>query len=72
MHVEDSRCVCLRTGWDKTYCLRYLPEGDFDEIHFFGDKTLLATVVFLCLAREVSCKAASGIQTVMPSMSSAN
>ena len=28
-----------RTGWDKTYCLRYLPEADFDEIHFFGDKT---------------------------------
>lgn len=27
------------TGWDKTYCLKYLPEGDFDEIHFFGDKT---------------------------------
>jgi len=26
-------------GWDKTYCLRYLPEADFDEIHFFGDKT---------------------------------
>jgi phosphomannomutase len=26
-------------GWDKTYCLRYLPEGDFDQIHFFGDKT---------------------------------
>merc|ERR1712194_971571 len=26
-------------GWDKTFCLRYLPEGDFDEIHFFGDKT---------------------------------
>merc|ERR1712146_424534 len=25
-------------GWDKTFCLRYLPEGDFDEIHFFGDK----------------------------------
>ncbi len=25
-------------GWDKTYCLRYL-ENDFDEIHFFGDKT---------------------------------
>lgn len=25
-------------GWDKTYCLRYLPEADFDEIHFFGDK----------------------------------
>lgn len=26
-------------GWDKTYCLRFLKEGDFDEIHFFGDKT---------------------------------
>ena len=26
------------TGWDKTYCLNYLPEADFDEIHFFGDK----------------------------------
>jgi len=26
-------------GWDKTYCLQYLKESDFDEIHFFGDKT---------------------------------
>ena len=26
-------------GWDKTYCLNYLPDGEFDEIHFFGDKT---------------------------------
>ncbi|RNF08868.1 putative phosphomannomutase [Trypanosoma conorhini] len=25
-------------GWDKRYCLRFL-EKDFDEIHFFGDKT---------------------------------
>ncbi|KAL6771323.1 PMM1 [Auxenochlorella protothecoides x Auxenochlorella symbiontica] len=25
-------------GWDKTYCLRYVRE-QFDEIHFFGDKT---------------------------------
>lgn len=24
-------------GWDKTYCLKYL--NDFQEIHFFGDKT---------------------------------
>lgn len=24
-------------GWDKTYCLQYLEE--FNEIHFFGDKT---------------------------------
>lgn len=26
-------------GWDKTYCLRYLPEETFTEVHFFGDKT---------------------------------
>lgn len=26
-------------GWDKTYCLRFLQEEDYDEIHFFGDKT---------------------------------
>jgi len=26
-------------GWDKTYSLKFLKEGDFDEIHFFGDKT---------------------------------
>ena len=25
-------------GWDKTYCLRFL--DDYDEIHFFGDKTM--------------------------------
>ena len=25
-------------GWDKTYCLRFV-RSDFDEIHFFGDKT---------------------------------
>ena len=27
-------------GWDKTYCLQYL-EGQYDEIHFFGDKTFV-------------------------------
>mmetsp|Transcript_5931 Transcript_5931/g.17782 ORF Transcript_5931/g.17782 Transcript_5931/m.17782 type:complete len:252 (-) Transcript_5931:1698-2453(-) len=27
------------TGWDKTYCLKFLAKEDFDEIHFFGDKT---------------------------------
>ncbi|XP_050302217.1 phosphomannomutase 2 [Anthonomus grandis grandis] len=26
-------------GWDKTFCLRYLENEGFDEIHFFGDKT---------------------------------
>lgn len=27
------------TGWDKTYSLNFLKKEDFDEIHFFGDKT---------------------------------
>jgi phosphomannomutase len=26
-------------GWDKTYCLNYIDRTDYDEIHFFGDKT---------------------------------
>eukprot|EP00605_Chrysophyceae_sp_TOSAG23-4_P000050 GSChrysophyteH1.ASY1.ANO1.52.1 assembled CDS len=26
-------------GWDKTFCLNFLKDGDWDEIHFFGDKT---------------------------------
>ena len=26
-------------GWDKTYCLNFIKAEDFDEIHFFGDKT---------------------------------
>ncbi|KAF2071791.1 hypothetical protein CYY_006898 [Polysphondylium violaceum] len=26
-------------GWDKTYCLRHLPENEFKNIYFFGDKT---------------------------------
>jgi len=26
-------------GWDKTYCLRFLPETEYDTVHFFGDKT---------------------------------
>merc|ERR1712029_10862 len=30
---------CLPTGWDKTFCLQYVAEGGYDEIHFFGDKT---------------------------------
>ena len=28
-------------GWDKTYCLQFV-EDDFDDIHFFGDKTTRA------------------------------
>ena len=34
---RPERCQCLQ-GWDKTYCLQFV-EKDYDEIHFFGDKT---------------------------------
>jgi hypothetical protein len=30
--------LLFHQGWDKTYCLRFV-EGEYDEIHFFGDKT---------------------------------
>ena len=30
---------CFPNGWDKTYCLKYVNPEDFDEVHFFGDKT---------------------------------
>eukprot|EP01084_Bolivina_argentea_P062289 113897_1 len=26
-------------GWDKTYCLRFVKDKNFKEVHFFGDKT---------------------------------
>lgn len=26
-------------GWDKTYCLQFVKDKNFKEIHFFGDKT---------------------------------
>jgi phosphomannomutase len=28
-------------GWDKTYCLKFIADGEYDEIHFFGDKTFV-------------------------------
>jgi phosphomannomutase len=27
------------SGWDKTYSLNYIKDDEYDEIHFFGDKT---------------------------------
>ena len=26
-------------GWDKTFCLQHVADEQFEEIHFFGDKT---------------------------------
>jgi len=26
-------------GWDKTYCLQFIDFKEYDEVHFFGDKT---------------------------------
>ena len=34
-----SMIMNLIIGWDKTFCLQYVTEGGYDEIHFFGDKT---------------------------------
>lgn len=50
-HEQSRTCIpngtqmygsphCPLQGWDKTFCLRYLSEDDFDAIHFFGDKTM--------------------------------
>mmetsp|Transcript_10473 Transcript_10473/g.32361 ORF Transcript_10473/g.32361 Transcript_10473/m.32361 type:complete len:293 (+) Transcript_10473:90-968(+) len=30
---------CSPVGWDKTFCLRFLPAREFPIVHFFGDKT---------------------------------
>ena len=30
---------CAPCGWDKTFCMQFLPEAEFSTIHFFGDKT---------------------------------
>lgn len=35
-------------GWDKTYCLQFV-EADYDDIHFFGDKTFPVSVACFCL-----------------------
>lgn len=33
-------CVMINiTLQMQTYCLNFIPEGEYDEIHFFGDKT---------------------------------
>ena len=34
-------------GWDKTYCLRHVADEQFEEIHFFGDKTYPVRLVVL-------------------------
>ena len=39
LRATHARTSAPRTqGWDKTYCLQFV-KPDFDEIHFFGDKT---------------------------------
>lgn len=35
-------------GWDKTYCLRHVEHENFEEIHFFGDKTMEVCVQMFC------------------------
>ncbi len=46
-------------GWDKTYCLNHIAEGEYDEIHFFGDKTFEGEDICLsscCYCCSVVCK----------------
>lgn len=48
-------------GWDKTYCLQYV-EKEFDEIHFFGDKTFeVSQPKFLHLPAQESSLTAAAI-----------
>jgi hydroxymethylpyrimidine pyrophosphatase-like HAD family hydrolase len=35
-------------GWDKTFCLQFLAHENFDQIHFFGDKTYPVRFFFCC------------------------
>ena len=32
-------------GWDKTFCLQHVADEEFEEIHFFGDKTYQVRVL---------------------------
>ena len=34
-------------GWDKRYCLQFVENEGFEEIHFFGDKTHLVSFQWL-------------------------
>lgn len=31
-------------GWDKRYCLQFVENEEFEEIHFFGDKTHVVSI----------------------------
>jgi len=41
------------TGWDKTYCLKFINAEDYDEIHFFGVST---TTLFLPPTHRFPCR----------------
>jgi hypothetical protein len=47
-HPFNLKFQVFPQGWDKTYCLRYLEE--FEEIHFFGDKTYMVIIYALYLS----------------------
>ena len=38
--IRSSRITqVFPNGWDKTFCLQFVPQEEFPKIHFFGDKT---------------------------------
>lgn len=43
-------------GWDKTYCLRFV-QDEYDDIHFFGDKTYVVRPLLHCWGCSQACQA---------------
>jgi phosphomannomutase len=39
VNIFEQIFAPLTTGWDKRFCLRYVENEGFKEIHFFGDRT---------------------------------
>jgi hypothetical protein len=60
-------------GWDKTYALRHVEDEQFEEIHFFGDKThkvINATAPIACSTLTTSRAAMTtrSSRTLVPSV----
>jgi len=43
-------------GWDKTYALRHVQDENFEEIHFFGDKTHKVSFIMSYLSSDSYCR----------------
>jgi hypothetical protein len=55
-------------GWDKTFCLTYIEPHEYEEIHFFGDKTFpgqLLLIIICVLVLVIVINLMFYIQVVM-------